>query len=91
MLDNVAPTLETGVKMISETIEIGFPEGLYAAGLKEIAERFADLSIGSYPSFGAQGYRNQVVLRGKDPARLAAGKAEVESLIARLSAQHPAR
>jgi molybdenum cofactor synthesis domain-containing protein len=91
MLDNVAPTLETGVKIISETLEIGFPEGLYAAGLKEIAERCPDLSIGSYPSFGAQGYRNQVVLRGKDPALLAAGKAEVEALIAHLAAQQGAR
>lgn len=87
MLDNVAPTLETGVKIISETVEAGLPEGVYAAGLKEIAERNPDLSIGSYPSFGAQGVKNQIVLRGKDLALLAQGRADVEALIARLVAE----
>jgi len=87
MLDNVAPTLETGVKIISETVEAGLPEGVYAAGLKEIAERSPDLSIGSYPSFGAQGVKNQIVLRGKDLALLAQGRADVEALIARLVAE----
>src|SRR5215212_9565766 len=34
MLDNVAPTLETGARMIVETVEAGnLPEGLYAQGL----------------------------------------------------------
>jgi molybdenum cofactor synthesis domain-containing protein len=87
MLDNVGPTLETGVKIISETVEAGLPEGVYAAGLKEIAEKNPDLSIGSYPSFGAQGVKNQIVLRGKDLALLAQGRADVEALIARLVAE----
>ena len=86
MLDNVAPTLETGVKIIAETLEANIPEGVYAAGLKEIAERHPDLSIGSYPSFGAGGMRNQIVLRGKDSAVLATAKTEVEALITRLVA-----
>ena len=86
MLDNVAPTLDTGVKIISETVEAGIPEGVYAAGLKAIAEAHPDLSIGSYPSFGSQGMRNQIVLRGKDAAVLAAAKEEVEALITRLVA-----
>jgi len=91
MLDNVAPTLETGVKIISETVEAGLPEGAYAGGLKEIAERYSDLSIGSYPSFGTQGVKNQIVLRGKDLALLAQGRAEVEALIARLEAERAAK
>src|ERR671921_2576439 len=38
MLDNVAPTLETGARMIIETIEAeGLAEGIYAEGLGGIA------------------------------------------------------
>ena len=34
MLDNVAPTLRTGARMIVETLEaLGLPEGVYAEGL----------------------------------------------------------
>ena len=86
MLDNVAPTLRTGVKIISESIDVELPEGVYAGGLKEIAERYADVSIGSYPSFGTAGRSNQVVLRSKDEARLATAAQEVRALVARLIA-----
>jgi len=86
MLDNVAPTLATGVKIKSESIDVELPEGVYAAGLKEIAERYADVSIGSYPSFGTAGRSNQVVLRSKDEERLAKASDEVRALVARLIA-----
>ena len=86
MLENVAPTLATGVKIKSESIDVELPEGVYAAGLKEIAERYADVSIGSYPSFGTAGRSNQVVLRSKDEARLATAAQEVRALVARLIA-----
>jgi molybdenum cofactor synthesis domain-containing protein len=86
MLENVAPTLATGVKIKSESIDVELPEGVYAAGLKEIAERYADVSIGSYPSFGTAGRSNQVVLRSKDEERLAKAADEVRALVARLIA-----
>jgi molybdenum cofactor synthesis domain-containing protein len=86
MLENVAPTLETGIKIKSESIDVELPEGVYAAGLKEIAERYADVSIGSYPSFGTAGRSNQVVLRSKDEDRLAKASDEVRALVARLIA-----
>jgi molybdenum cofactor synthesis domain-containing protein len=88
MLDNVAPTLETGAKIISESIDAPLPEGAYAGGLKEIAGRYDDVSIGSYPSFGTAGGRsNQIVLRSKDEARLATASNDVRALIARLLAE----
>lgn len=86
MLENVAPTLETGVKIKSESIDVELPEGVYAAGLKEIAERYGDVSIGSYPSFGTAGRSNQVVLRSKDEQRLAKASDEVRALVAGLIA-----
>jgi molybdenum cofactor synthesis domain-containing protein len=85
MLDNVAPTLDTGARMIVETISAGgVPEGLYAAGLGEIAGTHPQVSIGSYPSFTAGGFANQIVVRGKDRGAVDAASAAVRDLIARL-------
>ena len=88
MLDNVAPTLETGARMIVETISAGgVPEGLYAAGLGAIAGTHPDVSIGSYPSFSATGFSNQIVVRGKDRGAVDAASAAVRDLVAGLQAE----
>ncbi|MBK9081842.1 MAG: competence/damage-inducible protein A [Rhizobiales bacterium] len=72
MMDDVAPKLRAGVKMLVETIDSGgLPEGTYAAALGEIAAASPDLSIGSYPSFENGKFRNQIVLRGRDAEALA--------------------
>ena len=86
MLDGVAPRLKTGAKMLVESVEAGnLPEGLYAADLADIAERHAGVSIGSYPAFVDGRFRNQIVLRSKDEAALAAAIAETRALVNRLS------
>jgi molybdenum cofactor synthesis domain-containing protein len=88
MLDNVAKTLETGARMIVETISAGgVPEGLYAAGLGEIAGAHPKVSIGSYPAFSAGGFANQIVVRGKDRAAVDAAARAVRDLIAALEAE----
>ena len=85
MLDVVAPTLSTGTRMVIETIEAdGLAEGLYAEGLARIADLHPAVSIGSYPSFSSTGFRNQIVVRGKDPAEVAVAVDEVKSLLGRL-------
>ena len=43
-----------------------------------IAKEHPDVSIGSYPSFGPTGFQTQLVIRGKDPAAVAAAKTAVE-------------
>jgi len=93
MLDQVAPTLETGARMIIETLEAdGLAEGLYAEGLGAIAQAHPTVSIGSYPSFSSSGFRNQIVVRGKDPAQVGGAVAAVRSLLERLrSSAVPAR
>jgi molybdenum cofactor synthesis domain-containing protein len=86
MLDGIAPTLETGARMIVETIEaVGLPEGIYAEGLGQIASSHEGVSIGSYPSFSSSGFRNQIVVRGKDPAAVANATAAVHDLLRRLN------
>jgi molybdenum cofactor synthesis domain-containing protein len=67
MLDNVAPKLATGKRVIALSIDAhGLPEGIYAKALGEIATGHPGVSIGSYPSFVNGGFRNQIVVRGKD-------------------------
>ena len=83
MLDAVAPTLQTGARMVVEAIDAsGIPEGIYAAGLGEIASAHESVSIGSYPSFSTAGFRNQIIVRGKDPRRVAAAARAVHDLLA---------
>lgn len=85
MLDNVAPTLKTGVKMQVVTLDAGgLPEGLYGTALGEVAKAHPEVSIGSYPSFSQGSFRNQIVLRGRDAARLSAAEADVVAMLARL-------
>ena len=88
MLDNVAPGLVKGEKVIAETIEAhGLPEGLYAAGLGEIAAAYPALSIGSYPSYAPSGFTNQIVVRGRDRATLDDAAAKIRAMLETLRAQ----
>lgn len=88
MLDAVAPALRTGARMIVETLEAqGLPEGVYAEGLAGVAKAHPAVSIGSYPSFTLTGFRNQIVVRGKDAAAVAAAVEAVRGLVARLQAE----
>jgi molybdenum cofactor synthesis domain-containing protein len=85
MLDNIAPTLQTGARMVIETIDAeGLAEGNYAEGLSQIAAAHPSVGIGSYPSFSASGFRNQIVVRGKDPAVVADASAAIHDLLGRL-------
>ncbi|GJE15960.1 competence/damage-inducible protein A [Methylobacterium marchantiae] len=85
MLDQIGPTLDTGARVLSETIEAGnLPEGSYASALAEIAKAHHSVSIGSYPSMTQQGFANRIVVRGKDAEAVVRAQAEVERLVARL-------
>jgi molybdenum cofactor synthesis domain-containing protein len=87
MLDVVASTLETGARIVSETLEAGnLPEGTYATALGEVAKEHPGVSIGSYPSVTPAGFRNQIVVRSKDPAALATAVEAVRALVTRLQA-----
>ena len=49
MLDDVAPELKTGAKMLSETVRGRCREGDIGTELGEIAKAHPDVTIGSYP------------------------------------------
>ena len=84
MLDSVAPTLETGVKLTMQSVDADAPEGAYAAALGDIAKARENLSIGSYPSYIDGKFRNQIIIRGRDPQEVAAGVQDVEAMLATL-------
>ena len=86
MLDDVARGLETGRRIIAETIEAtNIPEGLYGGPLAKIAAEHNGVTIGSYPSFSEGRFRNQIVIRSKEPALIAAARRDVEAMLAGLS------
>ncbi len=89
MLANVVETLETGAKMLSETVEAGLPEGAYARGLEDVDKKYAGVSIGSYPHFNTSGggFKNQIVLRSKNAKLLMAARVDVEAMLEALKVQ----
>lgn len=87
MMDTVGPQLRTGARVLVETIEAGaIPEGSYAKGLEDIARAHETVSIGSYPSFTSEGFRNQIVLRSRNAGGLAAATQAVRALLEQLAA-----
>jgi molybdenum cofactor synthesis domain-containing protein len=88
MLDVVAPQLKTGVKMISETIRADAREGDVGTELGEIAKANPEVTIGSYPFFDDKlGPNTNIVVRARDPQKLATAKAAVETMLVRVKAQ----
>ena len=85
MLDEVAPKLKSGVRMLSETVRADAREGDIGAQLDEIAKANPKVVIGSYPFFDQQhGPNTNVVLRARDAQKLAQAKREVEEMLERV-------
>jgi molybdopterin-biosynthesis enzyme MoeA-like protein len=88
MLDEVAPKLATGAKMLSETVRADCREGDIGTELGEIAKAHPEVMIGSYPFVDEQrGPNTNVVVRARDPARLAVVKAAVEAMLTEVRAR----
>ncbi|HZB93777.1 MAG TPA: molybdopterin-binding protein [Stellaceae bacterium] len=81
MFDGIKHDLKGGRPMLARTVSCHLPEGVIAKGLGEIQARHADLDIGSYPFFRRGEFGTSLVLRGRDPERLAAGAEEVATLV----------
>src|SRR5437870_13328736 len=85
MLDEVAPKLNTGVRILSETVRADTREGDIGSQLGEIAKANPDVAIGSYPFFDPQhGPNTNVVLRARDAQKLAQAKRAVEDMLERV-------
>ena len=72
MLDEVAPKLKIGIRMLSETVRADAREGDIGMQLGEIAKANPAIAIGSYPFFDPQhGPNTNVILRARDAQKLA--------------------
>jgi molybdenum cofactor synthesis domain-containing protein len=88
MLDEVAPQLRTGIKMLSETVRADCREGDVGTELGEIAKAHPEVMIGSYPFVDeVRGPNTNIVVRARDPARLAAARAAIEDMLDKVRAR----
>ena len=82
MLDEVAPKLKTGTKLLSETIRADAKEGDVGTELGAVAKAHPDAIIGSYPFFDEKlGPNTNIVVRSRDAGKLAQAKAAIEGML----------
>jgi molybdopterin-biosynthesis enzyme MoeA-like protein len=88
MLDYVAPQLKTGIKMLSETLRADCREGDIGTELGAIAKAHPAVVIGSYPFIDENRRANaHIVLRSRDPQKLAEAKAAVHTMLKQVQSQ----
>lgn len=80
MVASVLPTLSGGAPLLSQTLRIERGEGVIAGPLGELAARYPDLSIGSYPYSHSGVFGAHIVIRGQDGARVDAAMIELQRL-----------
>jgi molybdenum cofactor synthesis domain-containing protein len=85
MMDIVAPKLKSGVRMLSESVRANAREGDIGGPLRAIALAHPDTIIGSYP-FTEDGKPNtNLVVRSRDPEKLASAMGAVKEMLAGLN------
>ena len=88
MVDEVAPKLKTGAKLLSESIRADAKEGDVGTELGAIAKAHPDAIIGSYPFFDENlGPNTNIVVRSRDPEKLRRVKGAVEDMLKKVKSQ----
>jgi molybdenum cofactor synthesis domain-containing protein len=88
MLDEVAPKLKTGTKLLSISIRADAKEGDVGSELGAIAKAHPEAIIGSYPFFDEKlGPNTNIVVRSRDAQKLEQVKAAVEAMLVTVRAQ----
>ena len=83
MLDIVAQTLQQGPRLHVVTINCRVTEGLLAGELAELASRFPQLELGSYPSLRRGELGVALVVRGTDQVAVAEAVEEIKAIVTR--------
>ena len=89
MMNEIAPLLTKGAKMLSHTIDSKLPEGIVANTIKEIQDKNAGVSIGSYPYFDGKHAVTNLVIRTRNQSTLDKVKNETETAIQLLQDKFP--
>jgi len=87
MMEEVLPKLKTGVKLLSESVRADAKEGDVGTELGVIAKAHPETIIGSYPFFDERGPNTNIVVRAREPQKLAAAKAAVERMLTEIRAR----
>ena len=87
MFDGVRDSLVGGAPVLSRTVGAFLGEGVIAAGLGALQQRYPSLEIGSYPFFRQGRYGASFVLRGTEGATIEAAAGELRRLIRDLGAE----
>ena len=80
MLASVLPRITGGAPLLSQSYEVRRGEGDIATPLGDLAARYPDLSIGSYPFLRDGCHGTNIVIRGTDGARVDAAMAELSGM-----------
>lgn len=80
MVASVLPTLTGGAPLQSQTYRIERGEGIVADPLRTLADKYTDLSIGSYPFQKDGAYGTNIVIRGVDEAQVSQAMAELMAI-----------
>lgn len=84
MLEDVAPRLRTGARVLSRTVKLSYVgESAAADALREINARYPDLSLGSYP-YGLSldgAFGTHLVVRGRNAEQVDAATNELKAAL----------
>ena len=80
MVASVLPKLTGGPPLLSQSLRVNRGEGEIAGPFGVLAAEFPDLSMGSYPFIQNGAHGTNLVIRGTDPARVAAAMVRLTSL-----------
>jgi len=81
MVASVLPSLAGGAALLSQMIDVGRGEGDIATPLGQLAQKYPELSFGSYPYLRNGAHGTQIVVRGTDAGQLDAAMVELSTLV----------
>ena len=87
MFEGLRHTLVGGAPLRSRTFRTNLAEGVMAADLGALQNRYPDVEIGSYPSFGRREPGVRIVLRATEAARLDAASGDFLAMVRALGGE----
>ena len=85
MMDNVGPTLKSGIQIISKSVDCPFGEGTIGGPLTLIQKNHPGTAIGSYPRYDGKVYSTQIVIRSRNEEAIVAAETDVIAMLADLT------
>ncbi|WP_460272714.1 competence/damage-inducible protein A [Celeribacter sp. ULVN23_4] len=80
MVAGLLPTITGGKPLLSQTYRVDRPESAVAEPLGMLAQKYPNLSMGSYPFTRNGAYGTNLVIRGQDGAEIEAALLELAAL-----------